>query len=207
MSTNVKAIVLGAEPTSAGILVNVGIFNDDNIDNHIATFQCFLQLDVDLVPGVTTKTIFDLIKSRTLAFATTQDYILSASNVFWTGVIVEDFQELVDSKITTWINGVEKSNCKEYHTRATVSGGTATFYLTDNGLSSGNAIFTNIYKDSAKFWVDNKTDQHQFGDYAVAGNLKSISVSVNRLGSVLLSIIQFISGSDGTVVYLSIKGD
>lgn len=107
----------------------------------------------------------------------------------------------------TWVNGVKKTYVKEYLASVTVSGGTATFYLTDDGTSGGNAIFTNVYTESMNMFVQDVTNSYMFGNISVAGNKKSLTVTVNKLGTVLIGVIQLISAANGTVVYLQLKGD
>jgi len=106
-----------------------------------------------------------------------------------------------------WVNGVRKSQVKEYLASAVVSSGTAIFYLTDDGTAEGNAIFTNIYKESASFWIDDPTVQYQFGEYTLAADKKTLTLTVNKLGTVLVGIIQFISAANGVTVYMQVKGD
>lgn len=106
-----------------------------------------------------------------------------------------------------WINGVQKTQVKEFCGSGTVSGGAVIIYLTDNGLSSGNAVFVNIYKESAAFWIDDSASQYQFGEYVISENKKSLTLTINKLGNVLLGIIQLTSSSDGMVVYARILGD
>lgn len=106
-----------------------------------------------------------------------------------------------------WVNGSQKSSVWEYHSSATVSGGTVTFYLTDNGLSTGNAVFTNIYLESLNLIVYSNASQYQFSSPTIAGNKKSITVTIGALGTVILGIVQFVSAANGTTVYLQVKGD
>lgn len=106
-----------------------------------------------------------------------------------------------------WVNGSQKADSQEYCASATVSSGQAVFYLTDNGASNGNAVFTNVYKESLSFWVDDSGVQYQFGSYTLAGDKKSITVAVNKLGSVVLGLINVVSAANGVTVYMRIKGD
>ena len=88
-----------------------------------------------------------------------------------------------------------------------VSGGTATFYLTDNNLINGNALFNNVYKSSANFWVESNTTQYQIGGYSLSVDKKTLTVNVTALTNVLLGIIQISSAPNGTTVHLKIFGD
>lgn len=118
-----------------------------------------------------------------------------------------DSTELENIKSDTWVNGVKKSMVKEYCASAVVANGSAVFYLTDNGTSGGNAVFNNVYKESANFWVDNSSAQYQMGGYTLSEDKKSITISVGALGSVIIGIIQFVNATNGVTIYLRIKGD
>jgi len=103
-------------------------------------------------------------------------------------------------------SGVKKTSVWMYDTSGTVSNGTVVFYLTDDGTVNGNAIFTNIYSESIQIFAPSATDSFVMS-FAIAGNKKSITVTVNRLGTVIAGLIQFISAANGTTVYLQVKGD
>lgn len=103
--------------------------------------------------------------------------------------------------------GVLKTNVKMYTHTATVSSGNVSFWLTSDGTSSGTALFSNVYKESLNWWIDDASNQYQLGGYSLAGDMKSITLTVNRLGTVLIGIIQFITGANGVTVHLNIWGD
>lgn len=90
---------------------------------------------------------------------------------------------------------------------AVVSGGTATFYLTHNGVANGNALFNNVYKSTASFWVESNTTQYQIGNYVLAADKKSITVNVTAITNVLLGVVQIAAATNGTTVHLTIWGD
>lgn len=107
----------------------------------------------------------------------------------------------------TWVSGVRKTNVKQYFTSANVSSGSATFNLTDDGTPTGNAVFTNIYTESINLFTLDSTAQYQFGNVSVAGNKKTLTVDVSKLGDVVLGVIQFVSSADSQTIYLQVKGD
>jgi len=105
-------------------------------------------------------------------------------------------------------NGTKKILCKMVAFSAVVSGGSATFYLTDNGLAGGNAVFPNaVFKETANFWIDNATTQFQFGNFTVSPDRKTLTVTVNQIGSVLLGLLQFVGAANGVTVHLRIEGN
>lgn len=115
--------------------------------------------------------------------------------------------DFVKNKNQVWKTGTRKYTAIQYVSSATVASGAVTFYITDDGTASGNAVFTNVYKESANFWVEDSSNQYQYSGFTVAANKKSITVTVGKLGSVLLGIIQFLTAANGTTVYLTIMGD
>lgn len=90
---------------------------------------------------------------------------------------------------------------------AVVSGGVATFYLTEDGTAGGKAIFKTVHKESANFWIDNAAAQYQFGGWNLSADKKTLTINVNRLGSVLLGIIQFTAAANGDTVNMTVWGD
>lgn len=103
-------------------------------------------------------------------------------------------------------SGYVKDAPKLYVSSGLVSTGTITLYITDDGTATGNAMFTSVWKESLNWWIDDGANQYQLGSYTVAGDMKSITLNVNRLGTVLLGLIQFITGADGVIVNISIWG-
>lgn len=106
-----------------------------------------------------------------------------------------------------YVSGVHKSTVWEYYSSATVSSGTVVFNLTDDGTLTGNAVFTNVYLESLNLIVYSSSAQYQFSNPTVSANKKTLTITVGTLGTVILGVIQFISASNGTTVYMQIKGD
>lgn len=106
-----------------------------------------------------------------------------------------------------WVNGVQKTGVKGCYTSATVSSGTVIFNLTTDGTTNGAAIFNNVYQASMNWWVNDATVQYQVGGYTISGNKKQLTLTMNKLGTVLLGIIQTVAAANGVTVYLSIYGD
>lgn len=106
-----------------------------------------------------------------------------------------------------WATGVNKATVKYICTSAVVSGGNAVFYLTDNNGSTGSAVFTNVYLESTNLYVSSSTDMYNYSGLTVSGDKKTLTVTVNRLGTVLVGIIQLVTAANGTTVFLQILGD
>lgn len=106
-----------------------------------------------------------------------------------------------------WVSGVHKITVKEADLSAVVSGGLAVFYLTDDGTSGGNVIFNNVYLQSINLLAASASNSFMYSNLTLSGDNKSLTVTVNQLGTILLGIIQIVSAANGVVVYLQIKGD
>lgn len=104
----------------------------------------------------------------------------------------------------TYVNGVRKTSVKQCFTSAVVSDGTVTFNLTDD---TGNSVFTNVFAESINLFVLDLANQYQFGSLSISEDKKTLTASISKLGLVLGGIIQFISATDGTTVYLQVKGN
>ncbi len=123
--------------------------------------------------------------------------------------------------IAIYRQGTLKTAAKEYLDSAVVSGGTVTFPLTLDHTSTGTAIFTNVYKESANFRVDDNAAAYQFGGFTLSANKKTLTMTATKLGTTsanaLLNLIggvvsvvtgiTFTAAPNGVVVHLSIKGD
>lgn len=106
-----------------------------------------------------------------------------------------------------WVNGAQKTSVKEFFGSATVSSGNVTFNMTTDGTATGPAIFTNVYTESINLFVFDVANQYQFSGLSIAASKKTLTITVGRLGSVLIGIIQFVTAANGVTVYLQVKGD
>lgn len=118
---------------------------------------------------------------------------------------VKDFMSTNPVKV--YKSGVLKVSPKVYVTSATVSSGSVTVNLTDDNTSSGTALFANVYKESMNWWIEDATSSYQLGSYTLSGNKKTLTLTVNKLGSIVLGLIQFVSAANGAVVNVTVWGD
>lgn len=97
---------------------------------------------------------------------------------------------------------------REQSGQAVAASGSLTIYLTDDGTASGVAVFpNNVFKETLNLWVDDATTQFQFGNYTLSNGNRTLTLNINRLGTVLLGIIQFLAAANGTTVHYRIKGN
>lgn len=104
-------------------------------------------------------------------------------------------------------SGALKVQPKAYITSGVVAGGTVVFYLTSDSTNSGDVVFNNVYKESLNWWIDDTGAQYQVGGYTLSADKKTLTLTINKLGSVLLGIIQLTSAANGVTVNLTVWGD
>lgn len=90
---------------------------------------------------------------------------------------------------------------------ATVSGGTAIFYLTNDGTSTGTALFPNgVITDSVNATVSDATASYQMS-WAFSNSNKTLTVTTNKLTTAnILTGILGQSAANSSVVKLSVWG-
>lgn len=113
----------------------------------------------------------------------------------------------VATRRKAYVSGVLKNDSFIYSAKATTSSGVATFYITDDGTSSGSAIFTNVYADSISVVAYGSAANYQPYSPTVAGDKKSITVNLNQATSVLLGAIQLVTAANGVDCRLYVMGD
>lgn len=115
-------------------------------------------------------------------------------------------QTYIDDRTKFFVDGVQKQARIHYFKSATVSGGNAVFYVTDDGTSGGAAVFTNVFTQSIACSGTSTTTSYFFGTPTISGDKKSITIPVNQLLNVL-GIVTLQVGANGAVINLSVFGD
>lgn len=112
-------------------------------------------------------------------------------------------------KRKNWISGALKENSFIYASKALTAGGAGavTFYLTDDGTSSGNAVFSNVYPDSILVVPLGASGNYQAFSPVVAGDKKSITASVSQATNVLGLLTFNASAANGIDCRLYVIGD
>lgn len=105
-----------------------------------------------------------------------------------------------------WVQGVRKTGTLIFSSQATTSTGNVTFWLTDNGTSTGNAVFSEIYPSSITVSTYGTGAQYQTASPVVSADKKSVTVSVNQVTAVLLGLLQFTAAANGVDVRLIVLG-
>lgn len=89
-------------------------------------------------------------------------------------------------------------------TATTNSSGIATVYLTNDGTSGGTAAFTTIYTQSVSPVPLGSTSNYQIVSSVISG--KTLTITVNQLGSVVLGLVNVTSAAAGVIVQGTIWG-
>lgn len=112
-----------------------------------------------------------------------------------------------DATVKLYNGTTLKTNVFQILKSATVASGAAVFHLTDDGLSTGNALFPNeVLADSIQVCVNDINNSFRYG-WALSNSNKTLTVNVNLLGLVnILSGVLGVNPANGSVVKLSIWG-
>lgn len=95
--------------------------------------------------------------------------------------------------------------------KATVAGGNAVFYFTDDNTPGGNALFPNgPIPNSELFRAEEGTNPHAFGVAVWSNSNKTLTVPVNRNGATLtvlgLTVLGANVAANGSVIYATASG-
>lgn len=105
-----------------------------------------------------------------------------------------------------WMSGVKKPGSFVYYSKTTTASGTVTFYITDDGTSSGNAVFTSVYLDSITISPYGSGAVYQVSAPTISGDNKSITATINQVTSVILGLIQISSAANGVDCRMLVLG-
>lgn len=85
------------------------------------------------------------------------------------------------NRASIYVGGTLQSNAKLIVKSATVSSGTAIFYLTDNELVGGNALCpTAVYESSINLYVNDATAAYQWSEVLTNSN-KTLTITMNKM--------------------------
>lgn len=107
-----------------------------------------------------------------------------------------------------WVSGALKNDSFIYNSKSVTAGGAGlvTFWITDDGTSGGNAVFANVYADSAAINGYGAGGQYQASGVTVAGDKKSVTATMSSLVPIL--VVTFSStAANGIECRLYVMGD
>lgn len=105
-----------------------------------------------------------------------------------------------------WLNGVLKPGAFPYAAKVTTASGNALVHLTDNGLSGGNAVFTNVYADSIVCIPYGTTNNLQPGTRTFSNSNKTLTIEV-RQTLLALAVLSLTTAANGLDCVIIVWGD
>lgn len=98
-----------------------------------------------------------------------------------TSSFISDFGATVRSNTQCYTGTTQRLGAFPIFKSGTVASGTVTFHLTNDGLSTGTALFPNgVIEDSIALIVNDATASYQFG-WAFSNSNKTLTVTANKL--------------------------
>lgn len=127
------------------------------------------------------------------------------NNTIW--VKIPNSGETIEASTRAYANGVWKTGVFPYvWNKTTNSSGQVVFYLTDNGLAGGNAVFSEIFPGGVAVTPYGTANAYQIGTPVVSSDLKSVTVQVNQLSTVVLGLVSLTSAAANVDVRLIVLG-
>lgn len=106
----------------------------------------------------------------------------------------------------TVVGTTEKTGSFRVYKNATVASGVAVFHLTDDGLSSGAALFTEVYTDSVQPVVSDAAASYQMG-WVFSNANKTLTVTANKLTTAnILTGLLGQAQANGSTIRLTVEG-
>lgn len=108
-----------------------------------------------------------------------------------------------------YVSGSLKNESFLYASKSSTAGGagSVTFYITDDGTSGGNAVFTNVYADSVLIVPYGSSGNYQAFNPSVSGDKKSITATVSQATNVLGLLTFNAAAANGIDCRLYVLGD
>lgn len=118
-----------------------------------------------------------------------------------------DDKASLNDNIKLYVDGVKKDKPKIFIATGTISSGSVTFNVTDDGTASGNAIFNNIYLPSIDPKAFGTSKLFAYGTPTASADKKTITVSVKQITAVVIGLLDFVNATNGITVYTLVIGD
>ena len=111
--------------------------------------------------------------------------------------MVPNQTELTATSRKAIVNGSVVNGVTPYLCKTTVTSGAATLWLTDNGTSTGNAVFSTIYPEGIAINAYGTGNNYQVYNVVVAADKKSITCNVNQMAGAILGLVNVTSAANG----------
>jgi len=144
----------------------------------------------------------DISPSNTPSNALTMDMLDSDATFAANSNSKVATQEAVNTSIKqnrrkAYVNGQMINGIIPYLAKATVTSGAATLWLTDDGTSTGNAVFTTIYPEGIVINAYGSGNNYQVYNVVVSGDLKKVTCQVNQMAGAILGLVNVTSAANG----------
>ena len=111
-------------------------------------------------------------------------------------------QKAVDTSIRAnrrkaYVNGAMVNGIIPYLAKATVTSGSATLWLTTDGTSTGDAVFTTIYPEGIVINAYGSGNNYQVYNVVISGDLKKVTCSVNQMAGAILGLVNVTTAANG----------
>lgn len=187
-----KAIIQGFSQEANATAVNVGFYSG---------MSCVENVRIALTLKDTYGTI-DIIKAAKdaiVAYGAQKSYSVVDSDVMISSA---------GGGYTAWMSGAQKEGVKQYASTATVSNGKIIFYLTDDGTAQGNPVFANnVFLESLNVFYKDAANVYMSSVDSVSVDRKSLTLNIQKVGTVVLGIVQVVSPANGVSISMSIYGN
>lgn len=114
-------------------------------------------------------------------------------------------QKAVDTSIKAnrrkaYISGVLTVGVIPYMCKATTVSGVATLWLTDDGTSTGAAVFTSVPSEGVFLVAYGTGNNYQIYNVVIAADFKKITCNVNQMAGAILGLVNVTSAANGVEV-------
>lgn len=110
------------------------------------------------------------------------DALAAKANTVHSHVIadVTGLQTELNKRPQIYQGATQRSNVKMVcKTAVTTTGGIATYYLTDNALVGGNALFTSVFDETIDFEVNDSANSYRYA-WTLSVDMKTLTATVTR---------------------------
>lgn len=131
-----------------------------------------------------------------IAYAWDTDRHYKSNGSTWT--LIPNQAELATMSRKAIVNGSAVMGVTPYLCKTTTTtGGAATLWLTDNGTSTGNAVFSSIYPEGIAINAYGTGNNYQVYNVTVSADKKSITCNVNQMAGAILGLVNVTSAAVG----------
>lgn len=130
-----------------------------------------------------------------IAYADDMDRHYKSNGTTW--ALIPNQSEITAVARKAIVNGSIVNGVTPYLCKTTVNAGSATLWLTDNGTSTGNAVFSSIFPEGIAINAYGTGNNYQVYNVTVSADKKSITCNVNQMAGAILGLVNVTSAANG----------